>query len=276
MSLMDSRRRIQQLRFADEARQSMERPSYLRRTPSLAASQEGGGSPAAAAVAAAAANPGMGLPVMYKKWHANVTVLFADIVGYTALASKLEPEETMALLHELFCKYDIHSEALGLYKVETIGDAYMCCSRLDTEEDETGAQRMLQFARSILDAAHSTTNPLGGRVSIRVGIHTGKVMSGIVGLIRARYCLFGDCVNTASRMESTGLPNRIQISEATYEQLPEGEREKFEERGNVPVKGKGLMKTYVSREVLLEEEEGQQQADEESVVHHRDVQVKNL
>jgi class 3 adenylate cyclase len=118
--------------------------------------------------------------------------------------------QVMLMLHELFSKYDHLCTLYGIYKVETIGDCYMACTGV-LVEDERHAEHMVQFAKAMLGAAASVRNPLGGSVHIRVGVHSGRVMSGIVGSIRARYCLFGDTVNTASRMESTGVVDRIQV-----------------------------------------------------------------
>jgi class 3 adenylate cyclase len=122
----------------------------------------------------------------------------------------MSPLQVMLLLHELFSKYDHLCKRYGIYKVETIGDCYMACSGLLVDNPDH-AQHMVQFAKAMLGAAASVRNPLGGSVHIRVGVHSGRVMSGIVGSIRARYCLFGDTVNTASRMESTGMVDRIQV-----------------------------------------------------------------
>jgi class 3 adenylate cyclase len=116
----------------------------------------------------------------------------------------------MLLLHELFSKYDHLCKRFGIYKVETIGDCYMACSGLLVDNPDH-AQHVVQFAKAMLGAAASVRNPLGGSVHIRVGVHSGRVMSGIVGSIRSQYCLFGDTVNTASRMESTGVVDRIQV-----------------------------------------------------------------
>jgi class 3 adenylate cyclase len=118
--------------------------------------------------------------------------------------------QVMMLLHELFSKYDNLCSHYGVYKVETIGDCYMACCGLLTE-DPDHAVNMVQFGQAMLRAAATVRSPLGGTVHIRVGVHSGRVMSGIVGSIRARYCLFGDTVNTASRMESTGVVDRIQV-----------------------------------------------------------------
>jgi class 3 adenylate cyclase len=119
--------------------------------------------------------------------------------------------QVMMLLHELFSKYDNLCSQYGVYKVETIGDCYMACCGLLTEDPDHAAH-LVQFGQAILAVAAGVTHPTGGTVRIRVGIHSGRVMSGVVGSIRARYCLFGDTVNTASRMESTGVVDHIQVS----------------------------------------------------------------
>ncbi|KAG2444109.1 hypothetical protein HYH02_009051 [Chlamydomonas schloesseri] len=197
--------------------------------------------------------------IVYKQWHGGVSVLFADIVGWTSLAQEVEAEEVMLLLHELFCKYDAIADEMGVYKVETIGDCYMAATGL-LAEDPAHAAQMVAFGKAIIRAAASVYNPkTGSGVQIRVGVHSGRVMSGIVGRHRARYCLFGDTVNTASRMESTGIPGRIQVSEVTYGlvaacPLPGAATvEEFEARGEIPVKGKGLMRTFLSGAVLPEQ-----------------------
>ncbi|KAG2439339.1 hypothetical protein HXX76_004698 [Chlamydomonas incerta] len=184
--------------------------------------------------------------VPYARWHSAVSVLFADICGYTATSQALQPEEVMELLHTLFCKYDALLAAYGVYKVETIGDCFMAATGLETQSDGH-ALDMVRFGRAMIAAAAEVTNPVTGEpLQIRVGIHSGRVMSGIVGHCRARYCLFGDTVNTASRLESTGVPGRVQIAEETYALLPDEERRTWVSRGPVEMKGKGLKQTYLS------------------------------
>jgi len=193
----------------------------------------------------------------------------------------------MLLLHQLFSKYDNLCSRFGIYKVETIGDCYMACSGLLVDNPDH-ARHLVEFGQAMLGVAASVPHPLGGSVHIRVGVHSGRVMSGIVGSIRARYCLFGDTVNTASRMESTGVVDRIQVSRHWYQgvgrpyaclgvaassangrkpwsdgpwldccclQISEdtyqllGELQSdFDLREAVAVKGKGVMNTYVLRE----------------------------
>lgn len=116
----------------------------------------------------------------------------------------------MLLLHQVFSRYDSLCTQYGIYKVETIGDCWMGATGL-LADDPLHASRIVAFGRDMLAAAASVDSPLGGPVRIRVGVHSGRVMSGIIGSMRARYCLFGDTVNTASRMESTGVPGRVQV-----------------------------------------------------------------
>jgi class 3 adenylate cyclase len=150
----------------------------------------------------------------------------------------------MELLHELFTKFDRLCLHHGVYKVETVGDCYMACTGVVTE-DPAHAAHMVDFAQDMLGTAAGVTWPLGSSVRVRIGVHSGRVTSGVVGSIRARYCLFGDTVNTASRMESTGVADHIQVSSATYEQLDPQQQCCFVPREGVAVKGKGVMHTWL-------------------------------
>ncbi|GIM13643.1 hypothetical protein Vretimale_16709, partial [Volvox reticuliferus] len=224
-----------------------------------AAATTHGASPVMASEPAASAPLPTGavvLDVPYKQWHSSVTVLFADIVGYTSMAQSLAPEQVMAVLHSLFSRYDDLLAPLNVYKVETIGDAYMAATGL-LYESSSHAADMVKFGVGMIRAAAGVSDPVSGQpLRIRVGINSGPVMSGIVGACRARYCLFGDTVNTASRMESTGVPGAIQISEDTYMALPEASRALWTCRGEVEVKGKGLLRTYLLTPNLEEVEVG--------------------
>ena len=198
--------------------------------------------------------------------HQEVTILFTDIVGFTSMSQTVAPQQVMEFLHELYVQFD---ELVGrdslLWKVETIGDAFMVASGLDgvrtrsrelaiSDPSSTGsyscpATAAVLFGKSALAAARTLTMPNSMQCQIRAGVHTGDVCSGVVGTRMPRYCLFGDTVNTASRMESSGVPGRMQISEATHA-LVCGDDSDFcwDERGFVEVKGKGKLKTYLLRE----------------------------
>eukprot|EP00198_Chlamydomonas_reinhardtii_P007614 XP_001696951.1 guanylate cyclase [Chlamydomonas reinhardtii] len=196
-------------------------------------------------------SPGMGdvprgLPAAYSQWHSGVTVLFADIVQFTPMSQLLEPHQVMIMLHELFSRYDAMLEKHHVYKVETIGDCYMAATGLLAEDPDHSAH-MMDFATGMLAAASTVLVPLVGHgtVRIRIGMNSGTVMSGVVGSVRARYCLFGDTVNTASRMESTGVAGAIQASETSYNLLPPEKRAGWQFRGSIEVKGKGPMNTFL-------------------------------
>lgn len=172
---------------------------------------------------------------------ADVTVLFADIVDFTKRSAGIVATELIAWLNEIFSAFDRLTEQHGLEKIKTIGDAYMVAGGLPTprlDHAEACADMALDMQREIDRFNRATGEPL----SLRVGLHTGPVVAGVIGTTKFSYDLWGDTVNTASRMESHGIANRIQVTETTYERL----RHKylFEERGIIDVKGMGEMRTY--------------------------------
>ncbi|PNH09387.1 Soluble guanylate cyclase 88E [Tetrabaena socialis] len=191
-------------------------------------------------------------------WHGKVTVLFADIQGFTPLCGELPAAVVMKLVHDLFVRFDEQLDEFGVYKVETIGDCYvvagglvhedadgMAAVRGGGDEDPQQAERVFAFAQAMLRSASTLTLPTTGLpVRIRVGIHSGPLVSGVVGTRMPRFCLFGDTINTASRMESTGIAGCVHVSEATYGLLRlEGETG-WEPTGGIDVKGKGILNTF--------------------------------
>eukprot|EP01038_Epipyxis_sp_PR26KG_P014946 gene14946-20105_t len=174
----------------------------------------------------------------------EVTIFFSDVVGFTSICSQVKPFEVMRLLNELYTVMDYCTSHFPLYKVETIGDAYMVVGGLPAR-DINHAPYVADFAVLVNHAVKSVKSPVDGSpINIRIGIHSGSVMAGVVGNMMPRYCLFGDTVNTASRMESNGLPNKIHCSEATAKLLKKGGRHELSLRGDIEVKGKGAMTTY--------------------------------
>jgi len=172
----------------------------------------------------------------------EVTVLFADIVGFTALSSKIAPEDLVHFLNEIFSSFDRLAAVHGLEKIKTIGDAYMAVGGLPTprpDHVEAVAEMALDMQKEIVrfNSKNSTT------LTIRVGLQTGPVIAGIIGEKKFIYDLWGDTVNTASRMESHGLPGAVQVTDFVYERLKD--RYRFEKRGSIHVKGKGEMTTFL-------------------------------
>lgn len=172
---------------------------------------------------------------------ADVTVLFADIVDFTGLASKTTPDQLVALLNAIISKFDHLSEQHGLEKIKTIGDAYMVVGGIPYPRDdhaEAIANMALEMQTAIKDFYREDGQPF----SLRIGINTGAVIAGVIGTKKFIYDLWGDAVNIASRMESHGIPGSIQVTEATYERLRD--RYELEKRGELEIKGKGKMTTY--------------------------------
>eukprot|EP00057_Strongylocentrotus_purpuratus_P015488 XP_011669962.1 PREDICTED: soluble guanylate cyclase 88E isoform X2 [Strongylocentrotus purpuratus] len=175
-----------------------------------------------------------------------VTILFSDVVGFTTICSRIPPMAVVSLLNGMYIKFDNLSETYEVYKVETIGDAYMVVSGAPTTT-KYHAVRIAEMSLAMRESMNDLIDPSSKDeiVKIRVGIHTGMVVAGVVGLKMPRYCLFGDTVNTASRMESTGEALKIHMSETTKKKLDQWEGYyDIEERGSTNVKGKGSMKTY--------------------------------
>ncbi|XP_029597170.1 guanylate cyclase soluble subunit beta-2 [Salmo trutta] len=171
------------------------------------------------------------------------TILFSDVVTFTNICAACEPIQIVNMLNSMYSKFDRLTSVHDVYKVETIGDAYMVVGGVPIPAD-SHAERVANFALGMRIAAREVTNPITGQpIQIRVGLHTGPVLAGVVGDKMPRYCLFGDTVNTASRMESHGVPDHIHLSPFTYSAL---EDKGFDilERGEIQVKGKGLMTTY--------------------------------
>ena len=172
----------------------------------------------------------------------SATVLFADVVGFTHLSSQISAAELVVLLNLLFSMFDEIAEKDGVEKIKTIGDAYMAAAGLPTPRSDH-AQAIANLALDMQQAVARFNIEQNQSFSIRIGINTGPVVAGVIGLKRFIYDLWGDTVNIASRMESHGLAGCIQVTEATYECLKE--QYLFEQRGVIEVKGKGLMTTYL-------------------------------
>ncbi|XP_059210363.1 retinal guanylyl cyclase 2 [Centropristis striata] len=177
----------------------------------------------------------------------SVTLYFSDIVGFTTISANSEPIEVVDLLNDLYTIFDAIIGNHDVYKVETIGDAYMVASGLPVPNDDRHAAEIANMSLDILSAVgsfkmrHMPDVP----VRIRIGLHTGPCVAGVVGLTMPRYCLFGDTVTTASRMESSGLPYRIHVHQSTVQVLRElNLGYKVELRGKTETKGKGVEETY--------------------------------
>uniref|UniRef100_A0A7S3LHW5 guanylate cyclase n=1 Tax=Amphora coffeiformis TaxID=265554 RepID=A0A7S3LHW5_9STRA len=189
--------------------------------------------------------------------HDEVTVVFSDIVHFTDISRALTPMKVSQMLDRLYLAFDKVARKNSVFKVETIGDAYMGVTNLDKAQMDTHAKNAANFAIDLVNEASKIVideeDPSKGYINIRVGFHSGPVVSNVIGSLNPRYGLFGDTVNTSSRMESNSKANRILCSEASYKLLEEQAPEiSVKKRGRIAVKGKGDMNVYWVGDNLIE------------------------
>ena len=173
--------------------------------------------------------------------HDDVSLLFADIVGFTPLSASMPAEEVVALLAEIFQRFDKLIEESGVEKIKTIGDAYMIAGGVPNA-DPDHAERLGRCALGMLDALKAFCDSSEYDLQLRIGLHRGPAVAGVIGTTKFAYDLWGESVNLASRLESSSEPGRIQVSEAYRSELEA--KMTFVERGEVTLKGVGKTKTY--------------------------------
>lgn len=172
----------------------------------------------------------------------DASVLFADIVGFTELSSTLDAEELVGLLNRVFCEFDEIAAQKGLEKIKTIGDSYMAAAGLPMRRADH-LERVAEAALEMQDRVRHLSGASPGTIELRMGIAAGPVVAGVIGQSKFIYDLWGDAVNTASRMESQGVPGKILVTAAVHERLKD--RYRFTRREEMEIKGKGRMVTYV-------------------------------
>ncbi|MFO0557921.1 MAG: adenylate/guanylate cyclase domain-containing protein [Polyangiales bacterium] len=171
----------------------------------------------------------------------EATVLFADIVGFTPLSAKLTPHALVARLNEVFTGFDAKCAELGLEKIKTIGDAYMVVGGVP-ERRSDHAVAVVKMALAMREVLAEQRERHGDSLDVRIGVHSGPVVAGVIGTRKFAFDVWGDTVNTASRMESHARPGHVQISDRTRELVEE--HFALEDRGTIDVKGKGAMRTW--------------------------------
>lgn len=171
----------------------------------------------------------------------SVSILFADVVNFTPTSARKKPEDVIDFLSRLFGEFDALAEKHGLEKIKTIGDCYMVAGGMP-EKSEGHAQSMADMALDMIAASQALAADFDDQLSIRIGLHVGPAMAGVIGRNKPYYDVWGDTINVASRMESSGLPGRIQITPEVKDIL--GAHYDFESRGMVDIKGKGPMDVY--------------------------------
>ena len=174
--------------------------------------------------------------------HPAVTVLFADVVDFTPFAERTPPGRVVDILDEIFSTFDALADRHGLEKIKTIGDAYMAVAGLPTARPDH-AEAAADLALDMQAELRRLTTTLGVELQLRIGMASGPVIAGVIGRRKFIYDLWGDTVNTASRMESAGLPGRIQVTEATRDRL--ASEFSLESRGRIAIKGKGELEAFL-------------------------------
>jgi class 3 adenylate cyclase len=171
-----------------------------------------------------------------------INVLFADIVSFTEFASRHPPEIVVDFLQKIFARMDRLCDQFGIEKIKTIGDEYMVISGLSDLPGDKPSRNLAEFALAVIELSNELKYPDGLPVKIRIGMHTGRAVAGVIGQKKFAYDIWGDAINTASRMESSGEAGRIHVTEEMRARLRDYYR--FEGRGAIEVKGKGPMTTY--------------------------------
>lgn len=173
---------------------------------------------------------------------AEATVLFADIVGFTQLAGAMPAEAVVEMLNDLFTRFDLAARELQIEKIKTIGDAYMAVCGLP-DPCENHIEQVMAMSVRMIQISREFSAEQGISVRLRIGVNTGPVVAGIIGRRKFIYDLWGDTVNLASRMESHGVPDAVQVTRPVFEKMRE--KYAFEERGAIEVKGKGAIETWI-------------------------------
>jgi class 3 adenylate cyclase len=172
----------------------------------------------------------------------DASVVFADLVGFTPIGSQMAPTDLVTVLNELFGRFDELATRHGLEKIKTIGDGYMAVAGVPLPVEDH-ADRAVRFALDLVDATEALAAELAMPLEVRVGIHSGPLVAGVIGRDKLAYDLWGDTVNVASRMESQGMPGRIQVSEVTAQKLTAAVS--LEPRGTIEVRGRGPMRVLL-------------------------------
>ena len=171
----------------------------------------------------------------------SASVLFADLVGFTKLTSLQPPSETVFMLNTIFSRFDKLVDQAGLEKIKTIGDSYMVAGGVPSKDPEH-LSKILHLSLQLRESLNQYNHENGRNLALRIGVSTGPLVAGVIGTKKLVYDIWGDSVNMASRMESTGIPGRIQVTKEVTNQSYD--RFAFTERGPIEIKGKGLLVTY--------------------------------